>query len=251
MLTTEGAGHQVKHMSQDLPLADELAAVFARMAGLLLSDETVHTALKLVTELAEETVGGVGAGVTLVDEQGNRTMAATDPVAERADGLQYELGEGPCLTAVVLRTTVRVDDTVRDERWPRWSEAVAALGIRSSLTAPLVAGGTVLGALKVYSDQLGAYPGRAEYLLMMFAAQAAILLANVRSHENARRLSDRLVEAMRSRDLVGIAKGIVMARDGVDEQAGFAALVARAQREHTSVHDVAAALVRSVVRRGR
>ncbi len=39
-----------------LPLTDELAGVFARMSGLLLSEETVATALGLVSSLARETV---------------------------------------------------------------------------------------------------------------------------------------------------------------------------------------------------
>lgn len=39
-------------MDHDLPLADELAAVSARMSGLLLSRETVGSALTLVTSLA-------------------------------------------------------------------------------------------------------------------------------------------------------------------------------------------------------
>ena len=56
-------------MAQDLPLTEELSAVFARMSGLLLSEETVSTAVRLVTSLAQDCIPGtVGAGVTLIDE---------------------------------------------------------------------------------------------------------------------------------------------------------------------------------------
>ncbi len=49
-------------MEQDLPLADELAAVCARTSGVLLSRETVGTALHLGTSPAVQVVpGGVGA----------------------------------------------------------------------------------------------------------------------------------------------------------------------------------------------
>jgi hypothetical protein len=94
-------------MENHLPLADELAAVFARMSGLLLSAETAGAALELITALARETVkGSSGAGITLLDEFGDRiTTAATDPLVTLADRLQYELGEGPCLTAWERRTT--------------------------------------------------------------------------------------------------------------------------------------------------
>ncbi|HYX95710.1 MAG TPA: hypothetical protein VE823_11615, partial [Geodermatophilus sp.] len=53
----------------DLPLADELSAISARVSGLLLSEETVATALGLVSSMALGPVAGaVGAGVSIIDE---------------------------------------------------------------------------------------------------------------------------------------------------------------------------------------
>src|SRR5215213_2879162 len=166
-------------MPTDLPLADELSAIFARMSGLLLSEETVTTAVRLVTSLATDTIPGtVGAGVTLIDEAGRKaTTGASDPLVERADSLQYQLGQGPCLTAWAGRTVVRIDDIPADPRWPEWSAAVEPLGLWAALSAPLVAGDVALGAIKVYADRPHAYDALAERLLWMFAAQAAILLA--------------------------------------------------------------------------
>jgi GAF domain-containing protein len=234
----------------DLPLADELAAVFARMSGLLLSQETVSTALGLVTSLAVEAIPGtIGAGVTLLDDQGRKTTAAaSDPLVERADGLQYELNEGPCLSAWVEGTVFRVEDMARESRWPRWSSAAASLGMRAALSAPLVAGGLSLGAIKVYADQPSAFSERDEYLLMMFAAQAAILVANVQAYQNAQRLSDDLKDALHSRDLIAMAKGILMEREAIDEESALAMLVSAAQREHKKLCDVGRALVQSTVR---
>ena len=109
---------------RDLPLADELSAVSARVAGLLLSEETVTTALGLVSSLALDTVpGAVGAGISIVDERGRRSSGSTDARVEQADALQYELDEGPCLAASAGRRLVRVDDLAADRRWPRWAAA--------------------------------------------------------------------------------------------------------------------------------
>ena len=69
--------------------------------------------------------------------------------------------------------------------------------------------------------------------------------------DSARRLSGGLKGALRSRDLIATAKGILMARDGVAEEAAFAALVVGAQREHKTLRDAAHCLLRSTVRRGR
>ncbi|RDI34755.1 GAF and ANTAR domain-containing protein [Lentzea flaviverrucosa] len=237
-------------MNHDLPLADELAAVSARMSGLLLSRETVGTALHLVTSLAGEALpGATGAGVSLLDEHGRRTTAAaTDPLVEHLDGLQYEMGEGPCLTAWEGRHVLRVDDIAGDDRWPRWSAAAGDSAMRSALSAPLVAGGDALGAIKVYGREPGAFGERDEYLLTMFAAQSAILVANVRTFENATKLSEALADALRGRDMISIAKGIVMAREHVDEEAAFALLARNAREENGKLRDLAGTLLRSTVR---
>lgn len=238
-------------MDQDLPLADELAGMYARMSGLLLSQETVGTALQLVTSLAVQTVpGSVGAGVSLRDEQGRRvSAAATDALVEQADARQYELDEGPCLTAWAQRSVVRIDDTAGEQRWPRWCAAVQPLGLRSVLSAAMVAGDAGLGAVKVYARDAGVYDSRSEHLLRLFATQAAILLANMQTHERAQQLSEGLKDALESRDVIGQAKGILMSQDGLDADAAFALLAAASQREHRKLRDVAQDLIRSTERR--
>lgn len=236
----------------DLPLADELSAVSARVTGLLLSEETVTTALGLVSSMALDTVpGAVGAGVSIVDERGRRSSGSTDARVERADALQYELDEGPCLAAAAGRRLVRVDDLASDRRWPRWAAAVAPLGLRAAMSAPLAVGDTSLGAIKVYAAQPGSFDTRTERLLTMASAQAAILVSNVQTRERARQLSEGLRQAVRSRDLVSTAKGVVMARHGVPEDVAFGMLLSRAGEEGGTLADVARAVVDSAVRRRR
>ncbi|MGY1605358.1 GAF domain-containing protein [Geodermatophilus sp. SYSU D00815] len=235
-----------------LPLADELSVVFARMSGLLLSTETVTTALGLVTSLAADTVPGAsGAGVSILDELARRTSGATDERVERADALQYDLDEGPCLAATALRQVVRVDDLASEPRWPRWAQAAAALGLRASLSAPMVAGDRAVGAVKVYAEQPGAFGAHDEQLLTMFSAQAAILVVNVRSHERARRLTDGLRQSVRERDVVSMAKGVLMDRHGIDEDGALRMLLARATADAVPLRDVARTVVDSAVRRRR
>ena len=236
-----------------LPLAEELSVVFARMSGLLLSQETVATSLQLVTALAHDTVAASsGSGVTLIDAAGRRSAAATSqsPVQD-ADALQYQLNEGPCLTAWAHRTMVRIDDTTSETRWPRWCGAVQQLGVVSVLSTPLVAGDRALGAMKVYSPRPAAFDAEAERRLAMLAPQAAVLLANMQSHEAATDLSEGLRQALRSRDMIATAKGILMAHDGLDEDGAFALLVSASQREGTKLRDVAHAIVTATARRRR
>lgn len=235
-----------------LPLADEMAAVSARMSGLLLTSETVTSALGLVTSLAVETVpGSSGAGITIVDERGRRTSAATDEDAWRADALQYEHDEGPCLTAAALRQVVRVDDLRTDPRWPRWARSAVPLGLRATLSAPMVAGDRPLGAIKVYAREPGAFDGRAEQLMLLFSAQAAILVANVQAHERAQQLSEGLRQTVRDRDAISVAKGVLIARHGIDEDTAFGMLLARAAQDAVPLREAARIVVGSAVHRRR
>jgi GAF domain-containing protein len=237
----------------ELPQADELAAVFARTSGLLLSSQTVDTALQVLTTLATETVRESDcAGVTLLDEHGERTTtAATHPDVRRMDELQYELDEGPCITAWERRTAVRIDDLTCDDRWPRWAAAAAATGMRATLSAPLVAGDEALGALKVYSRRPAAFDAHDEHLLTMFAAHSAVLLRHVRSYEDARQVSAALRASLRSRDVVNIAKGVLMAREGVDERAAFLLLSRRAARDGRPLRELAESIADTTARRLR
>ena len=240
-------------MEPDLPLAGELAAVYARMAGVMLSQETVSAALHLVTLLAVQTVpGSVGAGVTLINERGQLASAAcTDAVVGQADALQYELDEGPCLSAWAQRVAVRVDDTAAEDRWSRWCSAVQPLQLRSALSTPLVAGDSTLGAIKVYAREPAAFDARSEHLLGLFAAQAAILLANVRTHERAQQLSDGLKDALVGRNVIGQAKAILIGRHGINDDTAFTMLAAVSQRDSRKLRDVAQDLVGSVERHPR
>jgi GAF domain-containing protein len=237
----------------DLPLADELTAVFARMSGLLLSQETVDTVLGLITSLALETIPqAAGAGVTLIDPWGRRTTsAATDPLVERADALQYTLDEGPCLAAAALRQVVRLDDIGADRRWSRWAAEAAGLGLRSALSAPMVAGDQSLGALKVYGMAASAFDVHAEQLMSLFSTQAAILVANAQSAERAERLSDELRQAFRSRDVVNVGKGVLMARHGVDEDTALRMLLNQSRQDAGTLAETARAVVVSAIRRRR
>lgn len=237
---------------EHLPLTDELAGVFARMSGLLLTDETVETALGLLSSLAQETVAGSsGAGVSVIDGRRRTSSGSTDARVREADALQYALDEGPCLAAAVNRELVRVDDLASDRRWPRWASAVLPLGLHAAMSAPLVAGDVCLGAIKVYADEPGTFDTRGEQLLSLFSAQAAVLVANVQSYHRAKRLSEGMRQAMSERDLIGVAKGVLMGRHAVDEATAMRMLMSRIQEEGTGLAEAARAVVDSAVRRRR
>jgi GAF domain-containing protein len=230
--------------------ASEVGALLGQMGAVLLSAETIDTTVELVTALAAETIPGTaGAGVTVMDGRGVRSVAASNPLVEQADTLQYRFEAGPCITAASERITVRVDDVATDDRWPDWCTAVAPLGVRSVLSVPLAAGGSSIGAIKVYSDRPGEFDERAEQVLELFARQAAVLLANTLTLAGVDRTNNQLTEALQNRDLIGQAKGILLARGAADDTEATAMLITAASHSKTKLHDVARRLVASTTDR--
>jgi GAF domain-containing protein len=230
-------------------VGDELAAVHARLSGILLTEQTMDTALQLITSLATDTLmGSLGSGVTLLRADGQPgTSAATEPMVDTLDRLQYELGEGPCLTAWAASTVVRSDDLTAEERWPTWSARAADLGMRSVLSAPMDAGGTTWGAVKVYSATAACYDERSEDLLHRFAGQAAIFVANVLTAQSTQRIGDDLKETLRSRDVIATAKGMVMARRRLDSERAYRQLLSLARQARLPLSELAERMVASAV----
>ncbi|WP_439379433.1 GAF and ANTAR domain-containing protein [Amycolatopsis lexingtonensis] len=239
--------------SGELPLDGELAVVAARMSGLLLSRETVDSVLELIVSLAGSTIrAAAGAGVTLADGTGAlATTSASAPLVNAADTLQYDLGEGPCLAALRESAPVRIDDVTTERRWPRWCAAVAGSGLRSVLSAPMsTEDGSSHGAIKVYATTPGAFGPVDERALVTFAERAAVLVANARAYARAARYSDRFKDTLRDRDRITMAKGFLMGRDGLDEDAAFDRLLALARARGRTPAETAAELVAPANREG-
>jgi GAF domain-containing protein len=230
--------------------ASGLAAALAQMSQVLLAAQTAATAVDLVGQLAMAAIPGtIGAGVTVVDGHGKRSRAATNAMVEEADGMQYQLDAGPCLTAWRDRTAVRINDLESEARWPHWTAWAASLGVRSMVSVPMVAAGQAIGAIKVYSDQVNAYGPDTERLLQLFADQAAILLANTQTITEARQLSARMTEALNHRDMIAHATGVMLAHGAADVESGFVLLLAAAHDSKVTLFDAAQAMITRVVAR--
>jgi GAF domain-containing protein len=226
-------------MAQQLPL-DELSTVIARIQGLLLTEEKVNTAVRLLAQAAKESVPGtIGAGISLLDARGRRTSSGyTDRIVSQADATQYECGEGPCLTAWATEEPVLVTDLTEESRWPEWRKAVAGLPVRSVVSAPLIAGKESIGALKLYAATPNTYDESSVILLQLFAAPAATLLSHIQATEAPHRMTQGLQASLYSRDVVNRACGVLMERLGISHEAALHRLIKQARDENTALQQI-------------
>ena len=80
-------------------------------------------------------------------------VTASDDVALAAHDLEVVLGEGPAAAAMAAGVPVQAAGASLLDRWPRYGPAVAELGVRAVIAAPLRVPAGSLGALCAYDGQ--------------------------------------------------------------------------------------------------
>jgi GAF domain-containing protein len=215
------------------------------LASLVVTDQALdETLLRVAVQATRDVPGCDLAGITLLRDGRPVTAVFTDPNAPEIDTAQYDTGKGPCLDAFRHSQEFRIDDTRLETRWPEFAAAAASFGVLSTLSLPLVVGTASLGALNLYSYSVSAFlddDGGG-----IFAAQAAVVLANAQAYWASRALAGQLEEALASRAVIEQAKGILMATQRCDPDAAFALLRSESQNTNRKVRDVAADHVRRV-----
>ncbi|WP_374970606.1 GAF and ANTAR domain-containing protein [Terrabacter sp. BE26] len=202
--------------------------------------------LAAVARLAVERVPGADhASVTSFDGVRFRTVAATDDLARRADEIQYALGSGPCVDAIVEDTLYRPTDLGDDDRWPEFGARVSSqLGLRSMLSFRLGhENGDVVDGLNLYSAEVGAFDERAQLLGLMLATHGAMALAVTANQARV----DNLHKALETNREIGVATGVLMAQHHVTQDQAFGLLRLASQDSNRKLRDVAADVVETGV----
>jgi GAF domain-containing protein len=191
-----------------------------------------------VVNFACTTLGTIHGGVTLVHSNGAKfeTVGQTSDLVSRADELQYELREGPCIYAASEERLVRSENVDTDERWPRWGPQASALGLHSVLSVDLHARNQRIGALNLYGERYRQFSHDDTQTAHMFGYHASAALAAARNEEGLR-------QALDTRLLIGQAEGILMERFDLEPDQAFAVLRRFSQHGNVKLNDVARQVV--------
>lgn len=231
-----------------------LSASMDVLTGFLIGEQTMGETLQRIAELGEAAIGGAElTGLTLLRSDGRPTTGVcTAPETVDVDQIQYDVGDGPCLTAYREMRVISVADMREETRWPQMSERALEKGVRSSLSAPLVVGEKGIGALNLYSRSTRAFDPDDSETAQTFALHAAVVLANAQAYWEAHELSQQLERAMASRAQIEQAKGVLIEQSGVTSDEAFELLKRASQRENRKLREIAVEVVkRAQDRRGR
>src|SRR3954470_17805577 len=115
--------------------ADE---AFAELAGIALSEHSLHSVLQTVADLTKKVMpGDIEASVTLLVGDKAATVAYTGQLALDLDESQYGRGYGPCLHAAGTGEPVEITDARSEPRWADYMQRAVQRGSLSSLSIPL------------------------------------------------------------------------------------------------------------------
>lgn len=215
---------------------ESLALEFRRLNEDLTSNGDSIAAQQRLVALACESSGCDWAAITRwTDGRPPRTVASTGAVPEDVDRIQYQTGEGPCLTAAASETATNIPDLRTDERWPRFSEAaITETPVRSALAFHLT-DEPDRAALNLYSQRPNALTEESVAAGALFASHAAVLMAHADSAHEAETLGRALTASRR----IGSALGILMTIHDVDEKTAFSMLRAVSNRLNVKLNEVA------------
>ncbi|TVT03232.1 ANTAR domain-containing protein [Amycolatopsis bartoniae] len=245
-----GAGEDGQaHDGAEPGWAGPLAEQFAEAGRLLLAGSTVGEVLSQVVAAAKALVSAADmVSVTLRAPSGiYTTPVRTDGLADRLDQLQYTHDEGPCVEAT--RTPgvgfVEVPDLTAHSPWPRWSPAATQEGVHCVFSVGLFPSTAPprLGALNFYSFRPYGLTGLDRQLAIVLGSHAATALAATEAVTAAELEAAQLRQALRTRDVIGQAKGILMQRQGIGADEAFDILRRTSQDLNIKLAQVANLLV--------
>lgn len=202
--------------------------------------KAIDSIVAQIGNLAVQTMDGWdAAAASLVAGNKVATYGATDERVSPADQAQYDTDKGPCVDAMKSGEVQYFDGNTVEPRWRQFAETAAGCSIYSTLSFPLMLDDQVMGALNLYSSERDAIrPGHREEG-SLFAAQAAVSIANAQAYLAKEILVDQLEEGLQTRTLIGQATGLVMADEGLTSDEAFQKLVKVSQHSNLKLRDVA------------
>lgn len=229
-------------------LNPQIISNLAELHTMLLEEEHLDKTLERITGLVCRSLEGCdSAGMTLLEDSKPTTAAATDEFTLQIDAEQFTSGQGPCLSALNEHEVFVVADTRTEDRWPPFIQGAREKGLRSSLSIPIPLASPQRGALNLYSRTPNSFDETSQQIAELFADQAAVAISNAQIYGSALTLTKQLTEAVKSREVIGEAMGILIERENVTQEQAFEMLKKASQQSNVKLREIAERVVHQAV----
>jgi len=220
--------------------ARHLMSEFTQLAQALADAPDENARLKIAVECAISLVSSCDhAGITINEKGGLLTRVSSDDVVQRANVMQHELGEGPCLDVMRDQDTLVSTDLTQERRWPTWAPAVHRdLGVGSMMSLLVYTNRHSYGALSLYAREGHRFDADDVAVGQALASHLAVVMS-------AEREIDQLGLALGSRITIGRAEGVLMERLDIDADQAFDYLRRVSSQTNRKLVDIAAEIAQT------
>jgi signal transduction histidine kinase len=187
------------------PAVISQAAGQKRLLDSMVPGRSPSEILAALCQFMETAAPGCHCGIGLIDWQGLafRSFAAPSLPAtfnEQTRGLPVRPENGPCATAVYLRTQVIAEDMDRDPLWAKSPFAAVALahGLKSCCSTPIVSiGGRILGTLAILQRKPAKLSSAQQDVIAQVTYIAGVAIERAQSEAALKRSEAFLADAQR------------------------------------------------------
>lgn len=204
----------------------------------LVGSGAAEDVLKAITDNGVQVVRGAEHAAITQGRPGRfQTVAQTSDVPPRVDAIQYELGYGPCVDAIVDNTTYVSGDLSKESRWPGFGQRAAGeLGIISMLSFRMfLEDDDLIAGLNFYSGKPDAFDEHDQSVGLLLATHGALALSALRRGNTAAQLA----RALESNREIGVAMGVLMSQHKITRSQAFDLLRITSQHTHRKLADIA------------
>ncbi|CAN5527100.1 GAF and ANTAR domain-containing protein [soil metagenome] len=231
-------------MSDELvpyPADEATAEVFRSLAEIVYASDSFDEVYEAVVKAAPRLVAGCDhASLMLRGNDRFLTAASSSDVAHTIDTYERELGEGPCLDAIVDASVYHDADLNDGSPWPRLTERVlATTPVRGMAGFRLLVGEEKSGALNLFSETPGGLDEASvdQGIVLASFVTVALLAAN------ERKTAQTLRAGLASNREIGKAIGLMMAFHKISDDAAFGMLRKASQDMNLKLAEVARQVV--------
>jgi hypothetical protein len=216
----------------------------ARMTETVTDGATPAESMVRLCSVCATELDVTAAGVALIVSGEHRgSLGDSGGLATVVEDLQYATGEGPCLDAHRTGEAVGEPALAEGSRWPTFTPAALAEGVRAVFAFPLQVGGARFGALDLYRQASGALSDDDFVDALAMAEVANGLVLDLLAGATPGELPDAVSMLVDRRAVVHQAVGMVSVQLGVGVEDAQVALRAKAFADGRKVVEVAEAVV--------
>lgn len=217
----------------------QLAGYFSELGRELSGKHDLDDTFAVITRRAVEVISNADDSAISRGRHGRfETVAATSKLPLQVDSIQYRLGSGPCVDAIVKDHVYRAGDLgAPDSRWPEFGrEASEQHGINSLLSVRLyLEDSDLLAGLNVYSKQHDAFDEADEGVATLLATHGALAVMAAQRLDKIDNLGKALLTSRR----IGAAIGVLMAMRKTTYDQAFDLLKIASQHTHRKLAHIA------------